>query len=165
MSIWKRPFWGNMGTQVRWNFRKLLYTMSELGYKPKINYIPGDGCCSYFKTGIWGRKLKRILENPYIPWVSMTTSQKLITYRGTDVIHILKYGLLFLVGYSGIFNYSNKGDESKIFLYMFAEQEGMYLHALLFFDSIYRIKTIHLIMWKLSQKRGTQLYWFILPIK
>ena len=76
----------------------------------------------------------------------MTTSQKIITYWGTEVVHILKYGLLFLVGYAGLFNYSNKGDESKIFLYMFAEQEGMYLHALLFFDSIYRIKTIHLIM-------------------
>ena len=76
----------------------------------------------------------------------MTTSQKSITYWGTDVVHILKYGLLFLAGYAGLFNYSNKGDELKIFLYMFAEQEGMYLHALLFFDSIYRIKTIHLIM-------------------
>ena len=135
-----------MGTQVRENFRKLLYTMREYDYKPKNNYILGDGCCSYFKTGIWGRKLKRISENPYMYWGSWATSQKLITYWGTDVVHILKYGLLFLVGYAGLFNYSNKGDELKIFLYMFAEQEGMYLHALLFFDSIYRIKTIHLIM-------------------
>ena len=41
--------------------------MSEYDYKPKNNYILGDGSCSYFKMGIWGRKLKRISENPYIP--------------------------------------------------------------------------------------------------
>ena len=50
---------GYLGTQVRKNFKKSIYALSEYDYKPKINYISGDGCYSYFKNGYLGTQVRR----------------------------------------------------------------------------------------------------------
>ena len=102
--------------------------------------------------GIWGRELEGILKNPYMPWVSMTTSQKPITHQGTDVIHILEYGHLLFIRYVGLFNIFIKGDEAKIiFIYVCWTREYANTYSLVFRLNLTHKKTINQI--KIESKK------------